>query len=283
MLLSPEQLNERIAAGNCVVVDCRFDLLVPGRGRAQWRAGHIPGAVYAHLDDDLAAPIDASTGRHPLPDLETFARYLAGIGWTSGHLLVAYDEGSGALASRLWWLMRYCGQRAALLDGGLKAWLRAGFELDSGETTPTPVPVERLQPDPGMVVSTAALAADLDGLTVLDARAAERFSGQTEQLDSRAGHIPGSLNRPFGLNLEADQRFKDPDQLRAEFEQLLQGRDPGTVVNSCGSGVTACHNQFAMELAGIEGGRLYPGSWSEWIRDPSRPIVAGPADPGPAA
>ncbi len=275
ILVSAERLNELIAGGATVVVDCRYEFTGSERGLAQWRAGHIPGARYAHLDHDLAAPIEDHTGRHPLPDTDTFARYLASIGWTSDRLLVAYDAGSGALASRLWWLMRYYGKPAAILDGGLAAWTAAGFELESGEVEVEPAPVEHLVPEEDLVVDTEVLEANLASCLVLDARSAERFTGRMETLDTKAGHIPGARNRPFEENLGGDGRFKAPEALRSEFESLLNETHPARVVHSCGSGVTACHNLFAMELAGIGGSRLYPGSWSEWIRDPRRPIATG--------
>ncbi|MBT8064359.1 MAG: sulfurtransferase [Gammaproteobacteria bacterium] len=275
ILVSAERLNDLIAGGACIPVDCRFEFTGAERGRAQWRAGHIPGARYAHLDEDLAAPVEDHTGRHPLPETDAFARYLASIGWTGEKLLVAYDAGSGALASRLWWLMRYYGKPAAILDGGLAAWTAAGFELESGEVEAAPAPVEHLVPAEDATVDTEALAGDLASRLVVDARSAERFSGAVETLDTKAGHIPGARNRPFDQNLGEDGRFKTPETLRSEFEGLLNETHPERVVHSCGSGVTACHNLFAMELAGIGGSRLYPGSWSEWIRDPRRPIATG--------
>jgi len=274
ILLSAARLNERIAAGEAIAVDCRFDLADTGKGRRDWLAGHVPGARYAHLDDDLSSPVLAHTGRHPLPDPDGFARFLSSIGWRPGLLLVAYDESSNAIAARLWWLMRYFGQAASLLDGGLAAWRAAGLRLETGEPTVEPAPAPTLSPEEGLVVSTRRLAAELGQLTVVDARSSERFTGASEPLDTRAGHIPGAINRPLGSNLRLNGRFKDPAELRGEFEELLEGRE-GAVVHSCGSGVTACHNLFAMELAGLGGSRLYAGSWSEWIRDPARPIATG--------
>ncbi len=276
ILLSADQLNELIEAGDCVTVDCRFDFNDPNRARRDWLAGHIPGAAYADMDKDLAAPIQDHTGRHPLPDSGAFSRYLASIGWHTGKLLVAYDAGSGALAVRLWWLMRYLGKPAAVLDGGIVAWTKAGYDLESGEPAVQASPVEMLAPIDEMALDTEQLTIHMDEVTLLDARSEERFTGEREHLDTRAGHIPGSLNRPYDINLTGEQRFKPAAELRAEFEALLGDRDPSTVVHTCGSGVTACHNLFAMELAGIGPGRLYPGSWSEWIRDPSRPIETGP-------
>ena len=277
IVVSAKQLHKLIQTGDCTVVDCRFDLSRPGKGRTDWLAGHIPGAFYAHLDDDLAAPIEAHTGRHPLPLTNDFAQYLASIAWTEGKLLVAYDDGSNAISSRLWWLMRYFGQPAALLDGGLVAWKKAGLPLEEGENGFEPAPLEHLVPDERMIVSADEILDRLNSteMLVLDARAHERFSGEVENLDSKAGHIPAALNRPFGDNLNKEGRFRDPEILKAQFEAALSGFAAADVVHSCGSGVTACHNLFAMELAGLGPTRLYPGSWSEWIRDPERPLETG--------
>ena len=278
ILVSAAELDSLIGNGRAIAVDCRFDFANPEKGRADWLAGHVPGAAYAHLDDDLSSPVEAHSGRHPLPSTTKFAEFLGRIGWTPGTLLVAYDEGSSAVASRLWWLMEYFGQAAALLDGGLAAWRAAGLTLEAGEPTPSPQPPPNLKPRTDTTVGSDDILTDLgrDDLLVLDARASPRFTGETETLDTRAGHIPGSVNRPFGSNLTPMGRFKESGQLRKEFEALMESRHPGAVAHSCGSGVTACHNLFAMELAGLTGSRLYPGSWSEWIRDPNRPIETGP-------
>jgi len=276
-LVSASRLDELIQTGKCEAVDCRYDFSGRNKGRADWLAGHIPGASYAHLDDDLAAPVEENSGRHPLPKTEDFARYLASIGWSSGMLLVAYDAGSNAISARLWWLMRYFGQPAALLNGGLAAWLEAGFKLESGRVEPDPGPVEDLVPDESMIVSTADILDSLRSRTldVLDARAPERFSGAEENLDTKAGHIPGSLNRHFGSNLDSADLFLDPGSLAEQFKRELGHEDASRVVHSCGSGVTACHNLFAMELAGMGATRLYPGSWSQWIRNPAHPVETG--------
>lgn len=277
ILISAAELDSLIQREACVTVDCRFDFADTGKGRADWLTGHVPGAAYAHLDNDLSAPIAAHTGRHPLPDPGLFAAFLGRIGWQPGKLLVAYDEGPNAVASRLWWLMRYFGRPAALLDGGLAAWTAAGLPLETGDPAPTAAPAPDLVPDAAMTLGAPDILRSLDtkDLQLVDARASQRFSGEVEMLDTRAGHIPGSINRPFAANLLLDGRFKDAEQLREEFDELLDGRQPGAVAHTCGSGVTACHNLFAMELAGLAGSRLYAGSWSEWIRDPDRPIETG--------
>jgi thiosulfate/3-mercaptopyruvate sulfurtransferase len=277
LLLSATELDGLLAGQKCLAVDCRFDFGDPARGRRDWLSGHIPGARYANLDTDLSSPIQAHSGRHPLPDSGRFAEYLAAIGWTPGMLLVAYDEGPNAVASRLWWLMRYFGQPSALLDGGLAAWTSAGLPLEQGEPDFEPAAVERLQPDREMIVTSRMVSDSLEdgSLCIVDARAGQRFTGEVETLDTRAGHIPGSLNRPFAANLRLNGRFKDAAELREDFEDLLEDHDRRRVAHSCGSGVTACHNLFAMELAGLTPGRLYAGSWSEWIQDPDRPIATG--------
>ncbi len=277
LLVSPERLHSLLASSSCVVVDCRYDLGKPGAGLQSFLQGHIPGAQYADLGSDLSSSVTNTSGRHPLPPVDAFAEFLGRIGWSPELLLVAYDERNNAMAARLWWLMRYFGCNAALLDGGLEAWTCAGFALETGSPRSTPKDVPRLQPDASLTVSADEILRSLTHplLTVVDARAPERYSGEVEPLDTRAGHIPGALNRPLGQNLDSTGCFKSPASLRKEFEALLSNRSPASVVHSCGSGVTACHNRFAMELAGMGATRIYPGSWSEWIRDLSRPIESG--------
>jgi thiosulfate/3-mercaptopyruvate sulfurtransferase len=279
ILISAAELNDLLRNESATVVDCRFDLVNTDKGRADWLKAHVPGAAYAHLDDDLAAPVQPHTGRHPLPEVGAFAAFLAAAGWSGDKLLVAYDNGSNAISARLWWMMRFYGKKAALLDGGYASWLDAGYPLESGNPQVTPSVPETLEPDPDMIVSAEAIKAHLNtgAEPVIDARAPDRYSGKVEPLDSRAGHIPGALNRPFTLNLDSSGRFKPAVELRSEFEALLANTRADKVVHSCGSGVTACHNLFAMELAGFAGSRLYPGSWSHWITDPERPIATGQA------
>lgn len=272
LLLSVQQLTQLNDQGLCVVVDCRFDLSKPQQSLQDYQAGHIPGAFYAHLDSVLASEITPQSGRHPLPDPGVFAAFLASMGWQKGKLLVAYDAGNGAFAARLWWLMRYFGLEAALLDGGLAAWKEAGLPLQQGVVETAPGILPELNQHQQMAVTAGDILAQGDRMVLLDARAAERFSGAIEPLDSKAGHIPGALNRPFTQNLDASGRFKSPGQLRTEFSAILADRKVDSTVHYCGSGVTACHNAFAMELAGLKGSRIYPGSWSEWIRDPARPV-----------
>jgi len=277
LLVSAARLSELLNDRFTVVVDCRFDLVNPDKGRADWAAGHIPGAVYAHLDEDLAAPVRPDTGRHPLPETRVFAQFLAAAGWSDDQLLVAYDDGSNAISARLWWMLKYYGKKAALLDGGYGAWLDAGYPVESGISRVTGSTAETLEPDSNMIVSAQSISEQLNSgeEPVVDARAPERFTGEVEPLDSRAGHIPGALNRPFTENLDASGRFRAPMELRSDYEALLGDASAEKVIHSCGSGVTACHNLFAMELAGLGGSRLYPGSWSHWIRNPDRPVATG--------
>jgi thiosulfate/3-mercaptopyruvate sulfurtransferase len=260
-----------------VVVDCRFNLQQPAAGREAYRQGHIPGARYAHLDDDLAAPPGPVTGRHPLPTPESFAATCGRLGIGPGTWVIAYDDAGGALAARLWWLLRWAGHpEASLLDGGLAAWRAAGLPVEAGEPNhPSCVftPVSGREPTIDAATLAAALASG--ARTLVDVRAPDRYAGRSEPIDPVAGHVPGALNVPFARALDEQQRFRPPAELRELYAPLVAGRTPGELVVMCGSGVTACHGIFAMTLAGLPGAALYPGSWSEWIRDPSRPVATG--------
>jgi thiosulfate/3-mercaptopyruvate sulfurtransferase len=247
-----------------------------GAGHLAFLDAHIPTAHYANLDNNLSGQVTVSSGRHPLPSANQFAGFLSHAGWQPGKTLVAYDDTGGIIAARLWWLMKYFGQdNAALLDGGLPAWLAAGFELESGQKDPECAPVERLEPLDEMLLSSSQIADGLktNKIHLIDARAANRFYGEAEPIDSRAGHIPGACNHPCSQNLLPDGRFKPPGELRTALNATRVEHKDMNMVHMCGSGVTACHNIFAEELVGLQGSRLYAGSWSEWIRDPSRPIV----------
>ena len=277
MLLTPTELGQLVADDACLVVDCRFDLGQPAKGYRDYLAGHILGSRYADLNRDLSSPVTPTSGRHPLPTADLFADFLGRLGWKGDKLLVAYDERNSTMAARLWWLMKYFGRSAAILDGGLNAWVSAGMDVESGEPRIKPATAPSLSSDSTLTVSADEIMATLGsaGMVLVDGRAKERFTGETEPLDQKAGHIPGALNRPTNENLDETGRFKKPEQLRLEFAGLLKANRAQTVVNSCGSGVTACHNAFAMELAGLGSARVYPGSWSEWIRNDSRPIEVG--------
>jgi len=274
ILISPRDLHATQESNASIIVDCRFDLGDPGSGYRDYLEAHIPGAIYAHLDDDLSSPVTANSGRHPLPDADKFAAFLARSGWQPGIGLVAYDSAGGAIAARLWWLMKYFGHDcAALLDGGITSWLSAGYELESGRvTTSTAVPAS-LNANGEMVIATTEVLEGLgkDGRVLVDVRASERYSGEFEPIDSVAGHVPGSVNYPLQLNLSQNGQFNPVQQIRDGLQGLSKNLVAKDVVYMCGSGVTACHALFAAELAGLGGSRLYAGSWSEWIRDPSRP------------
>jgi len=275
--------SARRAASGLAVIDCRFDLGLPQAGRLLYLSGHIPGARYANLNQDLSAPVTRDSGRHPLPDPATFAATLARLGVRESVQVVAYDSANGAFAARLWWMLRAWGHfEVAVLDGGYPAWTAAGGATAAGEEPePGPAPPGASVSQPPIeawpVVDAAqvlALRRDPRRLLV-DARAAERYSGSVEPLDTVAGHVPGAANHPFSLNLGADGRFLSAPELRRRWQSLLGDRDPAAVVAMCGSGVTACHNLLSLEIAGLPGAKLYAGSWSEWIRDPRRPIARG--------
>jgi thiosulfate/3-mercaptopyruvate sulfurtransferase len=278
-LIDAPALRAALAAGTppLVVVDAGFDLADTGAGERDHAAGHLPGALYWHLDRDLSGAKTGRNGRHPLPERAAFAATAGAAGIAPATQVVVYDAQGGVYASRAWWLLRWLGHTAvAVLDGGRAAWLAAGGPLTAEPTRRTaataPYPQrESLAP----ALDADALAARLGAVALLDARAPERFRGEVEPLDAKAGHIPGSLNRPFKDNLGAGARFKSAEHLRAEFAALIGAQQPAEVVHACGSGVTACHNLLAMEVAGLAGSVLYPGSWSEWSSDPQRPIALG--------
>jgi thiosulfate/3-mercaptopyruvate sulfurtransferase len=278
-LISTADLASSLGDPNLVVVDVRHDLgKPPPWGEEQYRLAHIPGARFASLDRDLAAPKTGRNGRHPLPSPEDAARTFGRLGIGADTQVVAYDGGASTYAVRLWWMLRWLGHDAvAVLDGGFDKWQREGRPVTAGvpRVAPATFPVRRIAP----TVDTVALLANLPrrSLVVVDARSPERFRGETEPLDPVAGRIPGAINRPATQNLAADFTFKPAAQLRADFERLLAGTPADRIVHACGSGVTACHNLLAMEIAGYGETKLYPGSWSEWCADPSRPVARGPA------
>ena len=276
-LIEADSLRKLLGEPRLAVVDCRFDLLNPEAGRRAFLAGLIPHARYADLNRDLSAPVGPGTGRHPLPGPDRFAATLGRLGIRNHSQVVAYDEANGSFAARLWWMLRWVGHGAvAVLDGGLRAWTAHGGALESGEAQ---VHEEQFTTRLGLqsVVSTAEIERDLrrPGTLLVDARAPERFAGIVEPIDPVAGHVPGAVNHPMTLNLDADGRFLPAAELRRRWLERLAGGDAGTVVAMCGSGVTACHNLLSLEAAGLRGGKLYAGSWSEWIRDPRRPIARG--------
>jgi thiosulfate/3-mercaptopyruvate sulfurtransferase len=285
-LVSVEELAGQLS--DWVVFDCRHDLADSEAGRRAYEAGHIPGAHFLHLDFDLAGPITGSNGRHPLPDPELLAHRLGTLGVRQDTQVVAYDDNGGAFAARLWWLLRWMGHESvAVLDGGIPAWIDEGQPLETGADAraqgavregqrpgeaPIGLPIV-LQHDAWVAVETVEENLTKPQYLVIDARAPDRYRGENETLDRVGGHIPGAVNRFFRHNLGADGRFKSAPILRAEFEELSRGRAPATLISQCGSGVTACHNLLALEIAGLHGARLYPGSWSEWSSDPKRPVA----------
>jgi thiosulfate/3-mercaptopyruvate sulfurtransferase len=274
-LVEPAELAAHLSDPRWITVDCRFDLADPAAGARLYAAGHIPGARYAHLDHDLSGPVTATTGRHPLPDPERLARRLGEWGVDGSSQVVAYDEANGALAARLWWLLRWLGHgRVAVLNGGLRAWRAAGYPLSDEPPVATPG-VFTPHVDPSMFLEVDAVARGVASrdITLVDARPADRFAGRNETLDPVAGHVPGAHNHPFARNVDSGGRFLSAEQLREAWRPTLAGAAGDRVVSMCGSGVTACHNLLALELAGVRGARLFPGSWSEWIRDPARPVA----------
>jgi thiosulfate/3-mercaptopyruvate sulfurtransferase len=274
-----------------VVLDCRFDLTAPDAGERAYLAGHIPTARYVDLNRDLSDPVSAASGRHPLPSPERLAARFEALGIRERSQVVVYDEVNGSFAARAWWLLRWLGHlRAAVLDGGMKAWRSAGGAIESGggiESGGTTQPADPVggasgsasspPVDPQAVVGSDELAALMkEGRRLLvDARAPDRFSGAVEPIDPVAGHVPGAVNHPFSANLAGDGRFLPPEELERRWRERLNGISPADTIAMCGSGVTACHNLLALEIAGLTGAKLYAGSWSEWIRDPKRPISRG--------
>ncbi|MFZ5483468.1 MAG: sulfurtransferase [Pseudomonadota bacterium] len=277
-LVSTDHLARHLEDPNWVVVDCRFTLTDPEGGRQAYRKGHIPGARYAHLDEDLSAPVTATSGRHPLPDLKTLTEKLCQWGIGVNKQVVVYDDSFGAMAVRLWWLLRWLGHPGvALLDGGWPKWQREHRPVTQEICAVDCHGACASLPEPSAMASADDVARAMNdpAKLILDARAERRFSGEYEPLDPIAGHIPGAVNWNFEENLDLDGTYMPPEALRENYQALLKGRAPSDVIHMCGSGVTACHNILAMEIAGLSGSRLYVGSWSEWITDPSRPIATG--------
>jgi thiosulfate/3-mercaptopyruvate sulfurtransferase len=277
MLIRPSELAGHTADPAWIIFDCRHDLGDPAKGARLYAAGHVPGAHFAPVDTALSGPKNGRNGRHPLPAPEDFAEFLAAHGVTAETTIVAYDDVGGQFAARLWWLARWIGlARVGLLDGGWQGWTSAGLPVA------TEVPgcrrgavTARVAPDWVWSADETRRRISDPRSVVIDARAAERYRGDVEPIDPVAGHIPGALNRFYKANLNPDLTFRPAAELRAEFTALLAGRDPADVGHSCGSGITACANLFAMEHAGLAGSHLYAGSWSEWIADPTRPVAKG--------
>jgi len=275
-LVETAELAPHLGDPRLVIVDVRHDLADSAFGEAAYAKSHIPGAVFAHVDRDLSAPRSPHSGRHPLPTPEAAAKLFGRLGIGATKQVVAYDQGNGVYASRLWWMLRWLGHDSvAVLDGGFAKWMREGRPVSTD--VPHVAPAKFVATNVLPTVNATGIAASLPrhGLLLLDARTAERYRGDAEPIDPVAGHIPGALNRPYTRNIHDDGTFRSPRELRSEFEGMLHGRAPDDLVHYCGSGVTACHNLLAMEHAGLTGSRLYPGSWSEWSADPERPIARG--------
>jgi thiosulfate/3-mercaptopyruvate sulfurtransferase len=269
-LLSARELASALGESRIALIDCRFDLTDPAAGRRQYDEGHLPDAHYAHLDDDLSSPITRQTGRHPLPNASLLAEKFGLWGIDNNTQVVAYDASGGGFAARLWWLARWLGHEAvAVLDGGWQAWNAAGLPVTT-DVTPKESRNFIAHVDDSKWLETAELVSRLDGVVLIDAREAERFRGEVEPIDPVAGHVPGAVNLPWKGNLAGDGKFLPASELQKRFSNGQVGDRP--IACMCGSGVTACHNLLAMELAGIHGARLYAGSWSEWIRDAGRPV-----------
>jgi len=278
-LVSAEETAAHLSDPQWVICDCRHDLANYSSGYKAYRSGHIPGARFLHLDVDLSGPKTGLNGRHPLPHPATFCLRLGALGIANDTQVVAYDETGGAYAARLWWMLRWVGHtRVAVLNGGWQAWTSAGLPVTVEQPVVEPVSYNG-RPQAQFTVDGNQVLAQLHDrdTQVLDARSADRYRGENETLDPVAGHIPGALNRFFKLNLDGDGRFKTPAALKTEFGAVLNGHAPESIIHQCGSGVTACHNLLAMEVAGLPGSRLYPGSWSEWVSDRKRPVAKGNA------
>ncbi len=274
-LIDVASLQQRLAEPDCCIVDVRHQLADTGYGERAYAAGHIPGAVFLHCDRDLSGPTTGSNGRHPLPDPTRLAARLGEIGIGPATQVVVYDDAQGMIAARLWCLLRWLGHDAvAVLDGGLPAWTAQGGTLTT--TLPVRQPVAfaaQWQPATVDVHFVEKMLSTATAGLLIDARAADRFRGENETIDPVAGHIPTALNRFFRDNLAADGCFKPAALLADEWQATLAGCPADTVVHYCGSGVSACHNVLAMEIAGLPGSRLYGGSWSEWCADVSRPVA----------
>ena len=276
------ELNDRLGNENWRVFDCRFSLSDVSAGRRGYDKGHIPGAIYADLEKDLSAEKTSNSGRHPLPRMDDFVRKVEEWGISPDSQIVVYDDAGGVFAGRLWWMLRWIGHKnVALLDGGLPAWERRGLSITTELQSANPITPKKYQAQTqeAFFVSTTDVKNNLNpqAFKLLDARGRERFTGEKEPVDPVGGHIPHAINLPYTVNLDENGCFLTPEKLRERFEPLVGSLASENVVHMCGSGVSACHNILAMEIAGFHAPRLYIGSWSEWTTDPSRPVVTGDA------
>ena len=276
-VVSTDLLAQHLDDPDWIIFDCRFTLSNTGAGAAAYRQGHIPGARYVHLDDDMSSVVTPTSGRHPLPDVKLFSEKLSRWGVDSSKQVVVYDDSFGSMAVKMWWLLRWLGHdQVALLDGGLPKWLKEKRPVTTVLPQISPAKfVVQLHKEMQASVAEVEQARQERCRLVIDARPEQRFAGEREPLDRVAGHIPGAINWVFEENLDFDGTYLSADELREAYLNLLHGVKPEQVIHTCGSGVTACHNMLAMEIAGLPSGKLFAGSWSEWITDPSRPIATG--------
>jgi thiosulfate/3-mercaptopyruvate sulfurtransferase len=273
-LISVADLAKHFEDPAVVIFDCRHELTNPEFGPKAYAESHIPGARFANVDKNLSGPPTGQNGRHPLPDPDVFMEWLGRMGVSNATQVVGYDHAGGSYGARLWWLLRWLGHsRVAVLDGGWQAWTAAGQPVTKELPAPKPAKFSGKPDDSRVDAQYVLRRLNSADMILIDARANDRYRGQNETIDPVAGHIPGALNRFFKDNLDAQGRFKSAEELRAAFNPLIGDTPAGKVIHQCGSGVSACHNLLAMEIAGIRGARLYPGSWSEWIADPARPIA----------
>ena len=276
-IISAQQLKEIINNDNVRVIDCRFSLKDPQGGLKCYQSGHLPNAQFADMDTQLSSAMTETSGRHPLPDVDVFIDQLKQWGINNDTQVIAYDDISGAFAARLWWMMRWLGHdKVAVLDGGMKQWTDAGYELTQ----------DNVEFPKGDFMGAAKMEwlADIDSvqreiaenkMILIDARAADRFTGKDQNTDPVPGHIPGACNLPFAGNLTKEGLFESPENIKQRYANVLQNQPLTNVTNMCGSGVTACHNLLALEIAGFAPTKIFIGSWSQWIRDPSRPVATG--------
>jgi len=276
-VITPKQLEPHLDEVNWAIFDSRFDLLQPQWGEEQYLIEHIPGSVYVHLDHDLSAPKNGLNGRHPLPEIEVIAGFFSKVGIDDDTQVIIYDSRGGGIAARLWWMLKYMGHKAAaVLDGGFPEWKRLGLPVRADREVRIPKQFKpQLNPDILVVAGEVLERISRGTGLIIDSRAPERYRGEEEPFDPIAGRIPGAANRFWQTNLDENGCFKDQDVLRVEFDSLSGGIAPSDTIVYCGSGVTGCHNVLSMSHAGIQGVRLYAGSWSEWSSDPSRPIATG--------
>lgn len=273
-LISVADLAKCLEDPEVVIFDCRHELTNPDFGPRAYAESHIPGARFANVDRNLSGPLTGKNGRHPLPDPDVFMEWLGRVGVSNASQVVGYDQAGGAYGARLWWLLRWLGHsRVAVLDGGWQAWNAAGRPVTKEVPAPKRAPFSGKADNSRVDAQYVLQRLNSPEMVLIDARANDRYHGQNETIDPVAGHIPGALNRFFKDNLNAQGQFKSSEELRAAFKSLIGDMPAGKVISQCGSGITACHNLLAMEVAGIKGARLYPGSWSEWIADPARPVA----------